>query len=134
MSYLLVVFLFLNIIFGCVDDEVELWGNCYNIEETLILDLSNNGLSEEIPSQIGQLSNLIELNLSLNELSGGIPVELCNLLNLTSLNLSNNELSSQIPAEIGNLINLEYLFLYSNKSFLAYVLFLTFSKIIFINL
>ena len=92
MSYLLVVFLFLNIIFGCVDGEVELWGNCYNVQETLILDLSNHELSEEIPPQIGELSNLIELNLSLNELSGEIPVELCDLLNLTSLNLSNNAL------------------------------------------
>ena len=38
---------------GCVDGiEVELWGECYNIEETTDLDLSWSGLTGEIPSEI----------------------------------------------------------------------------------
>ncbi len=39
----------------CVDGvEVELWGECYNIETTTSLNLSGSGLSGEIPSEIGQ--------------------------------------------------------------------------------
>ena len=52
----------------CIDGiEVELWGECYNIEETTYLDLSEMGLSGEIPSEIGNLTNLIFLNLYLNQ-------------------------------------------------------------------
>ena len=44
---------------NCVDGiEVELWGWCYNIEETTELDLSWGGLTGEIPEQIGSLTNL----------------------------------------------------------------------------
>ena len=38
---------------------VELWGECYNIEETTFLDLSNSGLTGQIPPTIGDLVNLI---------------------------------------------------------------------------
>ena len=60
----------------CVDGvEVELWGECYDIEETTELDLSgtwgNIGeLSGEIPSEIGQLENLTYLQLHSNQLTG----------------------------------------------------------------
>ena len=50
---------------------------------------------------------VIELNLSHNQLSGTIPSELGNLTNLVWLNLSNSELSGTIPSELGNLTNLE---------------------------
>ncbi len=42
----------------CIDGvEVELWGECYNIEETTYLGLSGNGLTGEIPPEIGDLVN-----------------------------------------------------------------------------
>ena len=48
----------------CVDGaEVELWGECYNIEETTYLDLSNSGLTGELPSEIFDLINLTHLYL-----------------------------------------------------------------------
>ena len=34
---------------GEIDKNVELWGECYNIEETTYLDLSDSGLTGEIP-------------------------------------------------------------------------------------
>ena len=54
--------------------EVELWGECYNIEETTELDLSGSweesgGLTGEVPVEIGNLTNLTYLNLSYNELT-----------------------------------------------------------------
>ncbi|MDP7028404.1 MAG: hypothetical protein QF380_08365, partial [Candidatus Marinimicrobia bacterium] len=48
------------------ETEVELWGECYNIEETTELDLRDSGLTGEIPSEIGQLTNLTYLNLYQN--------------------------------------------------------------------
>ena len=38
--------------------EVELWGECYNIEETTYLDLSYSELTGEIPPEISYLINL----------------------------------------------------------------------------
>ena len=38
--------------------EVELWGVCYNIEETTELLLHDQGLTGSIPTDIGQLINL----------------------------------------------------------------------------
>ena len=58
----------------CVDGlEVELWGECYNIEETTWLDLSYSGLTGEIPPEISNLIYLEVLCLGNNELTGGIP-------------------------------------------------------------
>ena len=58
----------------CIEGvEVGLWGECYNIEETTYLDLSNNGLTGEILPEIGNLINLEVLCLGYNELTGEIP-------------------------------------------------------------
>jgi Leucine-rich repeat (LRR) protein len=93
--------------------EVELWGECYNIEETTTLILS--GLTGEIPPEIGNLTNLIGLVLSSNQFIGGIPPEIGNLTNLTGLFLNNNQLTGRIPSEIGNLTNLTNLDLSDNE-------------------
>jgi len=58
------------------------------------LDLSNNQLSGNIPSLIGNLVNLVFLHLDHNRLRGTIPPSLSNLINLNGypngLNLSHN--------------------------------------------
>ena len=100
---------------GCSEDEVELWSECYSIDNTTELDLSGNELSGEIPSEIGELVNLNYINLRFNELSGLIPNSICGLTDLTTLSLSYNQLSGSIPDEIGNLINLESLYLQNNE-------------------
>ena len=94
----------------CIDGvEVELWGECYNIEETISLNLSNQGLNGQIPPEIGNLENLMMLDLSNVGLNGQIPPEIGNLENLTIVDLGHNQLTGQIPIQIGNLTNLEYL-------------------------
>jgi len=99
----------------CVDGiEVELWGECYNIETTTSLNLSNSGLTGEIPPEIGNLINLTDLYLEGNELTGSIPPEIGNLTSLEIVNLDWNQLT-EIPSEIGNLTNLYYLDLHSNQ-------------------
>ena len=71
----------------CEDGYIELWGECYTITFTTYLNLSEMGLSGEIPSEIGDLTNLSNLDLGGNQLSGEIPSEICNLTNLTELEL-----------------------------------------------
>ena len=92
------------------ETEVELWGECYNIETTTFINLSYQEgsdyppLSGEIPSEIGQLVNMTDLYLGGNELTI-IPPEIGDLINLESLFLYGNTFIS-IPSEIGNLTNL----------------------------
>ena len=92
--------------------EVQLWDECYNIEETTELDLSGSWtklgeLSGEIPPEIGGLVNLIYLNLSFNLLST-IPSEISSLVNLSHLDLRYNRIFV-IPEDICNISsNLNY--------------------------
>ena len=95
---------------SCNNENIELWGECYNIEETTFINFSYQEgsdyppLSGEIPPEIGQLVNITDLYLGGNELTT-IPSEIGNLVNLQSLFLYDNQFIS-IPSEIGNLVNL----------------------------
>ena len=109
--YPLLSVLFL-IYWGCLDplnifdfndeETVNLWGVDYSIENTTELDLSNSGLTGEIPPEIGNLTNLERLYLHQNQFTGFIPQEIGDLTNLTELDLSNNQLTGPIPDEICN--------------------------------
>ena len=109
--------LFLGLVWGqdSNEGEVDLWVVCYSIDGTTELDLAASGLSEEIPSVIGEMTNLVSINLRYNELTGQIPSSIGNLSNLNLLSLSDNELSGEIPNELGYLENLETLYLYNNQ-------------------
>ena len=78
------------------------------------LSLYDNDLTGEIPAKLGDLANLEQLYLSKNDLTGEIPSELGDLANLERLSLSRNGLTSVIPPELGKLANLEGLWLYNN--------------------
>ena len=78
------------------------------------LNLYRNGLTGEIPPELGGLSNLTELYLYGNDLTGEIPPELGGLSNLTKLYLSSNRLTGEIPPELGGLSNLTWLSLRGN--------------------
>ena len=66
----------------------------------------NGRLTEPLPSELGNLTNLQELDLSSNGLTGPIPSELGNPANLHCLSLFVNQLTGSIPPELGNLVNL----------------------------
>ena len=104
---------------GCTSNDgtegIELWNECYSIENTTTLDLYANGLTGVIPPAIGNLVNLEGLYLASNQLSGEIPSAIGNLVNLNDLYLSYNQLSGEIPSEIGNLVNLIDLYLSYNQ-------------------
>tara|TARA_B100001175_G_scaffold213184_1_gene181059 strand:- start:300 stop:641 length:342 start_codon:yes stop_codon:yes gene_type:complete len=84
---------------GCddlFDPSVNLWGVDYSIENTTELYLLNSGLKGEIPSEIGNLTNL---DLRSNQLRSLISDEICNQGDL-SPNLSNNQLCPPYPSYI----------------------------------
>ena len=79
------------------------------------LALHDNGLTGEIPPELGNFENLEWLNLSSNDLTGEIPQQLGSLSNLTHLGLGGNDLSGEIPPELGGLSSLVWLYLDSNR-------------------
>ena len=79
------------------------------------INLSNNGLTGELPPELGDFSGLKRLDLSGNELTGEIPPGLGNVATLENLDLSGNELTGEIPAGLGNLAALQSLDLSDNR-------------------
>ncbi|MFD1064041.1 T9SS type A sorting domain-containing protein [Winogradskyella litorisediminis] len=73
------------------------------------LNLFNNNISNSLPSEIGNLSELLNIDLSFNDLTGSLPSELLNLTNVDRLLVRNNNLSGIVPdfETLPNLINLE---------------------------
>ena len=94
-----------NVVTGEIPSEL---GALANLEE---LDLRDNDLTGEIPSELGDLANLRMLVLDRLGLTGGIPSELGDLANLKVLWLSDIGLTGGIPSELGDLANLKVLWL-----------------------
>ncbi|XP_054819746.1 receptor kinase-like protein Xa21 isoform X2 [Prosopis cineraria] len=83
-------------------------------ERVTILSLSEMGLEGTLPSQIGNLSFLINLELQSNNFHGKLPKELLHLHKLEKLNLSYNNFSGEILTWIGSLFMLKHLSLANN--------------------
>jgi formylglycine-generating enzyme required for sulfatase activity len=101
--------LHLNNLAGSIPSEL---GNLSNLVR---LDLYQNALTGAIPPELGSLSHLEYLFLYENQLSGYIPVQLSNLDRLYDLALNDNQLEGGIPAELATMDNLRDLFLGGNQ-------------------
>ncbi|CAJ2653684.1 unnamed protein product [Trifolium pratense] len=76
--------------------------DCWShFKELTFLDLSDNTLFGEVPSSMGSLSELKVLILRNNSLSGKLPISLKNCTNLVMLDLGDNGLSGPIPYWLG---------------------------------
>ncbi|KAL5839309.1 hypothetical protein ACOSQ3_012017 [Xanthoceras sorbifolium] len=85
-----------------------------NLKDLEYLSLSLNPLNVVLPISIGNISTSIqELYLADCNLKGNIPSEIGNLSNLISLGLANNKLTGSIPNTIGKLQKLQGLYLVS---------------------
>lgn len=73
------------------------------------LDLPQNGLSGELPPELGELSRLRRFNAFWNHVRGPIPVKLGRLSELAELDLSYTYMTGSIPSEIGDLGSLRTL-------------------------
>jgi len=94
---------------GVTCDEIE------GQEHVVELDLGANGLSGQLPPEIGDLVKLRELDLHANNLNGSIPPEIGNLADLEVLQLQDNALEGSLPAELGQLGSLRSLYLSGNR-------------------
>ncbi|RYR62937.1 hypothetical protein Ahy_A04g020695 [Arachis hypogaea] len=79
------------------------------------IDLSNNHLSGDIPSELENLVELVSLNLSRNNLTGKIPSGIGRLLSLESLDMSRNHLFGSIPSSLAQINFLSVLDLSHNN-------------------
>ncbi|MAJ44045.1 MAG: hypothetical protein CMF96_04755 [Candidatus Marinimicrobia bacterium] len=101
---------------SCNNENVSLWGKCFNIKNTFKLNLGKKELSgKNIPKEIGELINLTEIRLYKANLIGNIPKEIGKLNKLENLTLSYNRLTGPIPRELGDLVNLKRLYLNNNN-------------------
>ena len=104
--------------------QIQAWGNEFdgeipteigNLSNLWFIDFTSNNLVGEIPEEISNLTNLYHLELWGNNLTGEIPSSIGDLSNLSTLKLNNNNLTGSIPSSITNLSNLQRLQLYANQ-------------------
>ncbi|MCD7463657.1 hypothetical protein HAX54_051098 [Datura stramonium] len=81
----------------------------------LELDISNTGISGELPDSIGTLSSLSHLNLYGCDFSGPIPDSIGNLTQIRELDLGDNRFTGRIPSTISKLKRLTLLYLSHNS-------------------
>lgn len=67
-----------------------------------VLNLGNNSFGGLIPANISSCSSLIQIDVSYNVLVENIPLELGSLSNLQTFTFRNNNLSGIIPNSFGN--------------------------------
>jgi choice-of-anchor B domain-containing protein len=80
----------------------------------LYLNLIANGLSGELPADIGNLTELTYLNLNSNNLFGSLPSSIGQLKKLNFLSISRNLISGELPVEIATIDSLRALYIYDN--------------------
>ncbi|XP_062078748.1 receptor-like protein 19 isoform X2 [Humulus lupulus] len=107
---LIVLFISNNLLSG------EIPSSYCNLSKIYILDFSNNSIQGKIPSCLGNKFYLSVLDLDINNLSGEIPCDMFeNSTNLRSLHLNDNQLEGSLPRSLCNCKSLEVLDVGKNK-------------------
>ncbi|KAL3498565.1 hypothetical protein ACH5RR_041297 [Cinchona calisaya] len=84
-----------------------------NLSNLILISLKDNHLTGVIPRAIKDLQNLQMLSLRQNKLSGNLD-NFCNMHRLAELYLSQNQISGTIPSCFGNMTSLRKLYLRFN--------------------
>jgi len=77
-----------------------------DLSELISLDYRDNFFNLSLTTAIGQLTNLVDLAMDRNFQTGSLPSEIGNMESLESLRLDDNLFSDSIPVTIGNLTSL----------------------------
>ncbi|KAI9080714.1 hypothetical protein K1719_037380 [Acacia pycnantha] len=85
------------------------------LEDLIVLSMSDNSLIGPFPSEFGNLKHLVELYVYENKLSGDIPVTLGECSGLSQLDMSGNLFQGSIPSSFGLLKSLQTLDLSGNN-------------------
>lgn len=93
----------------------EIPTNIGNLSNLVYLNLSGNKLTGGIPTSIGNISALYTLALHENQLTGSLPSEICDLAGLAYLSVNTNKLSGDLPSNLGNMVAMNTLSLYENE-------------------
>jgi len=97
-------------------DDWEFIKSLVNCSQLDIVIVESNNLGGPLPKIIGSLStHLSELAMARNQISGKIPTELGNLVNLIFLSIENNLLTDVIPESFAKFQNMQVLSLSTNK-------------------
>ncbi|KAH0706186.1 hypothetical protein KY289_011262 [Solanum tuberosum] len=92
----------------------EIPSSICNLTSLVMLDLAGNNFRGEIPQCLGNITALQVLDMRHNNLSGNIPTTFSNESSLRSLNLHGNKLEGKIPRSLANCKDLEVLDLGDN--------------------
>ncbi|KAH0707500.1 hypothetical protein KY290_009589 [Solanum tuberosum] len=92
----------------------EIPSSICNLTSLVMLDLAGNNFRGEIPQCLGNITALQVLDMRHNNLSGKIPTTFSNESSLRSLNLHGNKLEGKIPRSLANCKDLEVLDLGDN--------------------
>jgi Leucine-rich repeat (LRR) protein len=86
-----------------------------DLSELMILYLNNNAIGDTLPEHLGSLTNLESLYIMRNNFTGGIPDSIGNLSSLQEFYADYNNFNDTIPHQIGNLSSLRELKLNNNN-------------------
>ncbi|KAL0302214.1 UNVERIFIED_CONTAM: putative LRR receptor-like serine/threonine-protein kinase [Sesamum angustifolium] len=81
---------------------------CDGEKHVTSVQLQGNGITGNIPEELGNLTRLTMLDLGNNHLTGEIPSSLGNLKSLTFLQLASNSLSGKIPEQLFRVYKYNY--------------------------
>ncbi|MBA0866776.1 hypothetical protein Goshw_024328, partial [Gossypium schwendimanii] len=106
-----------NKLTGSVPEEIfsSIPSDIGNLVNLVYLNISNNNFSGHIPAALSDCTTLETLSLGENHFDGSIPDSLSSLRSIAELDLSSNNLSGQIPDYLEKLSFLKYLNLSHNR-------------------
>lgn len=97
----------INLAGGCLYGSIDSNNSLFQLVHLRTLVLSSNNFNfSQIPSSIGQLSDLRQLDLAGSVFSGQIPFAISRLSKLETLRLSSVNLSSAVPEFLANMSSL----------------------------